>query len=118
MWDQIESQSRVENLFRSRLVKTNVAITTDTEQLHIETPSSSNLGLIICAKVRDLVGLKETRRYFPLFLSDVDVIKEVLAHKERIGLRILRRQPKVLIKIEGPDILKAETFFLNKILMD
>src|SRR5690606_31391476 len=97
---------RAANKRRRRLVKADMTVMADTEQLQIElTDLSEKLVVplafqlrVRCAAARDMCLLR----------CDIDVAEQIIAHVAGVALGMLRRQTDIFIKIEGGSPLIAD----------
>ncbi|MPN07706.1 hypothetical protein SDC9_154977 [bioreactor metagenome] len=80
-----------------RLVKADVPIHANAEQLHID--GLLRQCIAECLDVRfDIPGSPGNDG---VFLVDVDMVEEILVHKPAITLRMIRREADIFIQIDG-----------------
>lgn len=91
---------------RSRLVESDMSIGTNPTQEKLNASSPLDLLLVGYALFFEILGI--AIQDVNVGRVDVDVAEEVLVHERVVGLRVLARDPDVLVHVERDDIFEGD----------
>ena len=92
------------------LVKPNVAVVADAQQLDIHRADSGQQFLILAAFLLGILGLAAGN--MGIFLWNVYFVKEVLVHKITVALVVFRGEAQVFIQVYGLDLGEVQVALL------
>lgn len=97
-----------------RLIKPDVASSTDSQNLNIDATIAFNFFLIFLAILGYLLSWQFSIRNIYILWQNVDMIKQILSHVKVIALSVCLQNRIILIKIKCDHILKGNFFFIIK----
>src|SRR5690606_31275432 len=99
---------------RTRLIKTDVTRTANTQKLQIQAAISAYLLLVSETICRNLFLGQCTSRNMNIVHINVDMIKQLLLHEMHIALCSIRLHRVVFVQIKRHYVVKAETLLFVK----
>ena len=84
------------------LIKTDMPIVADTEQLDVNAAAAFDQRVIPAAFLFGVI--RDTRRNMGLLRGDIHMVKQIFLHEPAVALRVVTRKPAVFIQIEGLDM--------------